>query len=268
MRQRLAFLAGIVWLIVGYAGPSAADANPKPLDDAETWARLAGDTSGAIVYRWNKGLAYAMPKDAQSQPLFGLEGLTIAQFRKLPEGGYEERSLACGIYYDATTGDYLREFDNPFTGKRVPLKPHCGLIGGARYTDKGIALIAGFEIESTALGKPDLLQWSIIGDRAVIRRDAHTRWVEPRSGNEKHEITAETYVASFAALTDPQTTSVDAFYSWVSQTEWLTALEMGESPGNLLWVLQGQKFRTVDELPAKFRDAFEQAFPGKLEKPF
>ena len=262
--MRLISLLSAVALLALRLGPAGAIDTADPMANIEAWIKLTGDTSGKTVFRWQKGVAYAMPKGAASQPLLGLEGLAIVRDTKLPEGGYREQQVACGLYFDPATGAYIHEMTNPFTGKIVKLGNRCGGISGARFTREGLKMEANFAMESSVLGRPYLLQWALNGDRAVIKRVAHTKWVEPASGKTKFEITADTYAAKLSDLENPAKTSVDASYSWVSQTEWMTMLDMADRPGNMLWMMDGQKFASAADIPAAFRKAFEEAYPGRL----
>ena len=249
-------------LPVGATGLDLSD----PATAVDTWVRLKGDTAGRVTYEWVTGTAYGLPDGADSRLLFQIESVTVRQTRRFAESSYEERNYACRLYKDPTSGKYIREFENPFTGKLITLEPRCTRGPSIRYSPEGTELLADWQFESTALDGPMTLELIEAGDRVILRRDAHSKFIVPGSGEERRELSIDSFELDAADLNDPAQTSLFPIYTWTSSAQWMSILEMGDTPGHMLWSINGRKFMTVDELPGKFRAALEAAVPGALEK--
>jgi hypothetical protein len=234
----------------------------------ETWVRLKGDTAGRVTYEWVTGVAYGVPAGALSRPLFGIESVTVRQVRSLGEAGYEEQNYACRLYRDAATGEYIDRFLNPFTGREVLLETLCSPGPTIRYTPESVELVGDWKFESTALGGPMSLELIEAGDHVVIRRDAHSQYIASDSGEVRRELSIDTFKVSLDDLQNRRLTGLLPTYSWVSVTQWMTILDMGDTPGRMLWSINGRKYLRADELPARFLAALEEAVPGALQRVF
>ena len=237
-----------------------------PIDAMETWVRLKGDTAGRVTYEWVTGFAYGVPVGAPSQPLFQIESVTVRQNRRDGESAYLERTFACRLYRDADTGDYMDAFTNPFTGKRVALKPSCSPGPPLRLSAAGMELLSDMTFESTALGRHMTLQRIDAGDHVIIRRDAHSRYVVPSSGEVRREMSIDTFKLKPDDLNDTRLTALLPAYSWVSNTQWMSLFDMADTPGHMIWSINGRKFMTAEALPAEFRAALERYVPGALDR--
>lgn len=247
---------------IGGDAPSLSD----PATAIETWVRLKGDTSGRMTYEWVTGVAYGVPVGDLSRPLFGIESVTVRQVRRLGESGYEERNYACRLYRDAESDQYIDRFTNPFTGREVLLTGRCSPGPTIRYTPERVELVGDWNFQSTALGGPMSLEVIETGDQVVIRRDAHSQYKSSDSGEVRRELSIDTFKISADDLMNAELTSLLPAYSWISVTQWMTILDMGDTPGRMLWSINGRKYLSPDELPARFRAALEEAVPGALER--
>jgi hypothetical protein len=260
--------------LCGLAAPPAgsAAASPvidfaKPADNIELWAKLEGDTSGKTVYRVSRMTAFGIPRPGYSVALFAMRSITKIEYRKV-SGGYDSRWSACAIYVGADDDTPISEYRNPFTGKTIVLKPLCSQVTGARYTvDRGIEMTASFPLKSSIFGKPYVLDWRVIGDRASVDRVAHSEWTEPGSKKVKHEISIDSYSAKLADLNNPALTSIEGVYSYTLVTEWLTSMNMGDRPGSILWRSNGAKVTDPAQLPRDLVVDLERLVPGRLQAP-
>jgi hypothetical protein len=239
----------------------------KPADNIEAWAKLEADTSGKTIYRVSRMTAYGVPQTGYTVPLFAMRSITKIEYRKIV-GGYDSRWVACGVYVGADNNDVLTRYRNPFTGQFVELKPLCSKITGARYTAaKGLEMTASFPLESSIIGRPYVLNWEVLGDKAVVQRVAHSKWTEPGTQKVKYELSIDSYSARLEDLQNPALTSVDGAFSYTLITEWLSSMKMGKRPGNILWKSVGRKVSNESELPADVIADLERAAPGKLAAP-
>ena len=263
--RRARSAAATLVVLATSAGGAPLDLN-DPVDAMETWVRLKGDTAGRVTYEWVTGTAYGVPVGAASEALFHIESVTVRQTRRENPGGYLERRFSCRLYRDATSGEYIARFVNPFTEKAVELRPSCSPGPPLRISAAGIELLSDMEFESTALNTPMKMQLIEAGDHVIVRRDAHSRYVVPSSGEVRREMSIDTFKLKAADLLNPELTYLFPTYSWVSNTQWMSMFEMADTPGHMIWSINGQKYLKLSDLPLEFRAALERFVPGALER--
>lgn len=260
------------WLSLGgvcigalLAAPACA-AGP-PADPVATWVRLKGDAAGAVTYEWVKGTAYGVPDDGIAVTLFDIESVTLRQFLATRPGHYVEQTFACRLYRDPESGAYIDEFVNPMTARSTELRAGCSAGPTVRYAPEAVTLLSDLAISSSALGGPMQLQMIDAGDHVVIRRESHSEFVSPSTGQRRREVSVDTFKLSRADL-DRDDEMLAPAYSWVSVTQWMASLKMGERGGRMLWTVDGRNYRSADSLPAAFRKALSARFPRALAHRF
>ena len=231
----------------------------------ETWLRLKGDIAGSVTYEWAAGTAYGVPQDADAVVLFSIESLTIRQFRRLAEDLYEERTMSCRLYRDADSGAFIDEFINPLTGMRTELKTPCRPGQPVRYSPERVELLVEVPWESSILDRPVSLQLLRAGDQVVIRRRAFSAFTMA-SGLVRRELAVDTFALPVASLANTGITSLKPSYNWDAVRDWSGLLDMGDMPGHMYWSVVGRKFARAEELPADFRGALEERYPGALKQ--
>ena len=231
----------------------------------ETWLRLKGDLAGRTTYEWVTGVAYGVPADALSQPLFAIESVTVREIRRLAEDTYEERNFACRLYKDPTSGAYIDSMVNPFTRRAVELTTSCSSGPAIRYSPREVALVDDIPFKSTALGVPMNLELIVAGDQVTVRRTARSEYVT-RAGETRRELSIDTFKLGAAELADPSISSLQPGYSWDSVTQWMTIFGMADTPGRMLWSINGRNYLRPEDMPAGFRAALEERVPGALQR--
>lgn len=257
----------LVLAAVFAATPAAADL-PDLSDPGiamETWLRLKGDIAGGVTYEWATGTAYGVPQDAKSVALFSIESVTIRQFRRLEPNRYEERTISCRLYRDADSGAFIDEFINPLTGIRTELRTPCRPGQPVRYSPEGVELLVEVPWQSSILDRPVSLQWLRAGDQVIIRRRAFSAFTAA-GGKVRRELAIDTFALPAAFLANAGITSLHPSYSWDAVRDWSGLLDMGDMPGHMYWSVVGRKFGRPDQLPAEFRAALEERYPGALEQ--
>ena len=262
------FPAACLAIAAVFAAPTPAAELPDlsdPRAAMETWIRLKGDSGGGVTYEWAGGTAYGVPQDADGVALFSIESVTIREFRRLAEDRYEERTISCRLYKDAESGAYVDGFVNPLTGKRTELETPCGPGQPVRYSPERVELLVDMPWESSVLGRPVSLELMRAGSEVIIRRRAFSTFTAA-DGKVRRELAVDTFALPAASLADAATTSLVASYSWDAVRDWSGLLDMPDIPGHMYWSVVGRKFHRAEELPAEFRAALEERYPGALEE--
>lgn len=255
------------WLLSSLLLLTACGATADGLEAAKNWIRLKGDLGGEITYERVRGTAFAVPEGRESFPLFHIESVTVRQVRPLPGGGWEERNYACRLYRDSASGEFIDTFDNALTGERTPLATACNDGFGIRYTATSVELTADLALESTSLGVPMRLDVMELGDRLRIRRVSHSAFTLPGAPAPRRELSVDSFNVSAADYRNADITDLEASYTWTSRAEWMSSLGLADVPGHMLWLVNGQKYRDANDLPAAFRAALDKRVPGALDRP-
>ena len=266
MRRRKALLA---LLAGGLAVSSQADQISRLTGAAavEAWVRLKGDAGGATTYEWVTGSAFGVPADGPAALLFRMESVTVRRFEKIGAASYVEKNYDCRLYRDADTGEFVDHFLNPLTGRDVVVTSRCSAAPAVRYTPDKVELLSDMKFESTALGGPMQLEKLGLGDVAVIRRNVRAQFVSPSTGELRRELSVDSFTTTSRALADSKQRMLAPAYHWEAVGGWMAELAMGDRPGRMLWSVFGRNYRTVEELPADFRQALLQRVPDALQRP-
>lgn len=241
--------------------------------NVKTLGRLQGDLSGKTVYAYSQGRVYGLvPGRGRSLAEYGrllylAEGVSVRSSVLREDGAISERNRNWLFYKNPESGSYLSEFDNPYTGEKVPVPTFRAGITGAVIGVRGPELTANFNMESTVFDRPMLLDWQFMGDHAWIYRQAFTRWLEKSSGNHRTEMTLDCWVCKTSDIANSGLTHIPNAYSWTSQTEWQSWLKMGDRPGAMLWRTDGTLLASIEQLPPEFVKQCEKELPGQLTAP-
>ncbi len=250
--------AGAAPVFAGTLAPAAA---------VEAWVRLKGDTTGRVTYEWVRGSAHALPDDARSLPLFRFESVTVRRFLPLGPGRWREVNYACRLYRDHATGAVIDRMTNPLTGGEVPLPSRCSAGPSIIYGPDRVALERDIGFRSSALDGPIALERVDLGTRLVLRREAHSEYRSSASGQTRRETSIDVFTVDARAFANRRIASLRADYHWHSVTQWMTDLDMGDTPGRMAWSVDGRKFDRAEDLPADFRAALLAAVPDALSRP-
>ncbi len=244
-----------------------------PKFNVKTLGRLQGDLSGKTVYAYSHGRVYGLvPGKGPSLAEYGrllylVEGVSVRSSELRKDGAISERTRNWLFYKNPETGNYLSEFDNPYTGEKVPVPTFRGGIGGAVIGVRGPEVAANFNMESTVFDRPMLLDWQFMGDHAWIYREAFTRWLEKSSGYHRTEMTLDCWVCKTSDIANDGLTHIPNACSWTSQTEWQSWLKMAGRPGAMLWRTDGTLLDSIEQLPPEFVKQCERELPGQLTAP-
>jgi hypothetical protein len=249
--------------------PAGFSAGPldlaKPLDNLVALLKLQADISGAPVMGAFAGQAYAWIPNDKNHLLFNTYGIGSSRIEfSREENGFRFHHREVLYYLDPRTHEVLREWANPFTGRRVevlhiqndPVNRFYPLSGG-RFSPP--------------------YPYTVVGDDLVFQLDvllAHPspmpRAHYPMHSQQDMYQTAELWAihGRLSEINDPSVTSGACHTAWARVGLWLPFMEMGDRPGQMIYHSQSFKLANrAADLPKAIREYTEKHHPQFLEPP-
>jgi len=223
--------------------------------------RLQGSLIEEDIPWWFTGVIFAVRgKDETPRPLLRFEGMEVYWFAHT-RSGYQLGGHTVTFFRDFETGAFLQEFVNPYTGKRVEVKPAVqgGNLGFA-YTAEGIWPV---RLDGTPFVAPTLsplqLQWHAVGPQVWLQHQTIYPPGMPAMHGQR-----QTLFATRRDVTDLAISRLPASFSSVVFMNWFKWLEMSDVPGHLVWHASGVKLASRNELPSEYRERAEREFPERM----
>jgi hypothetical protein len=229
-----------------------------PLVNLHGFMKLHGSLDEVDCPWWYTGIIYAQQEKTAPKALFRFEGCEINRYRPNPSGdGYIQSGRTLTFFRDLETEKMIDSWKNPYTGKTVT--PKSNTLGG----DDGFYLSTNGLRFKSQLGKvpdkPLKLNWYAMGDMVWLIKDRGLAempqpWLECSS--------TFGWVKEFA---DPKVKTAAAWFSSTYLAPWLPWMEMGDTPGHVVWHAAGRKLRSVDDLPAEYLARARKDAPQQLD---
>lgn len=219
------------------------------------------------VLHWYHFLMIAVPATGSPRPVVRWEGIELSHHRKLRENVYRVHGHNLSFPRDMETGEFVDGVKNPLTGKYVRVPPLAltsdpGLIA----TPDGIVSL-------------DSRDFSLRKKYGVIRREGNAVKIDgirvppaswPATFIEVgHEASPSELYDDRSKLWLPSDVSgayVFPYPAW---------MDMGDAPGHMFATWSGYKVRSIDQLPAAYKERALAEYPhllhvdlAQFEKPF
>lgn len=290
--RRTFALAAVATASVADAGSPQSDISPPSSDsrgpssgiafdpaDADfnlyAFTKILADHNGDSRFHFHSGRILSVQGDRVGQPF--LDFLTVKQHRvrRLADGSWQHGYRGVMLFCELGTGRVLDAFANPISGKTVPVEHFKTVMGSSLYGRDGAVSLGrteGGTMTAPALEKkPFRLAWPAplpIGDPLWTTYDERVELKAPDGRILYADSSMYRYGLRRSQLLDQQATSVaDLTLSWQTQTIWWPWMQMGTTPGHLLFGSLGRKYETLEQLPREVVTAAEQRFPGQISRP-
>ena len=169
------------------------------------------------------------------------------------DNGFRTRTMSAIFYTDIETGQILENFDNPFTGERLPVR-QPGLNRSSRRYNK-----AGMDREPMDRPGLDITQFGEIGPAWIVGDDV---WCRGDTGFRGEPTNADaslvqindwsTYHGSISEVADRDVTSANATQAFNDINTWPGWLNMGDISGNYVSRGFGRKSWSMDGMPPEW----------------
>ncbi|MDH3639732.1 MAG: DUF1838 domain-containing protein [Gammaproteobacteria bacterium] len=219
--------------------------------------RMQMSTRSEDVPWWYTGRIYAQVGDQAPQHLYNLEGTEIYWTRELPDGSFAISGRTLTFFRDKESGEMIREFVNPFTGKTNAVA--ANRLGGK---DGSVYSASGWRFTSEYMGenepRPWQFEWHRAGNLAWFTSSRFSRalpqpWLE-----------SMTVFCPVDSLLDPEINNLPTHFTSTYLSPWSSWLEMGDRPGHLVWHSSGKKLESIDEIPDEYRRRVDAEHGGVL----
>lgn len=266
---RRAWLSGAGLLALGLSTPAlprVAGRIPAPVPDlslpennVQALVRIMASLDEEDVPWWYDGTIYGVVGDEQPRPLIRFEGMELYWMYQLPGGQYELTGNTLTFFRDLETGAMTDTFRNPYTGMLNQVQP--AVQGGSRgrgfnISVDGIRFTPAIE---QIPPRPLLLNWTFCRDMVWM----HNETAYP-PGMAPPRMQRQTMFTPLADFADPVVRRLPTTFSSTVFMPWLRWMEMEDRPGHLVWHASGAKLRSLDDLPAEYRQRAERDHAGYL----
>lgn len=264
-------LAGLALAIAG-----AAQAAPKRIDLATPDGAVVAfrkvqcsTTDGeAVVYHW-VGEVYSRVEGEPDKHLFDLQGMNVRQCVTVNDAvrgkGVRQVSRELMFYTDPKSGQIIRKWDNPWTGKPVDV---------VHVANDPVNMRAPL-FPIGADGKPYTFEGRIQNGRVFMPTVIPLWYTNPMGGdfqqyvgNQYHSMEIFDFVVDEADLIDATKSRANPSIAWVRMSPWLPWMEMTGRGGLLVFNAVGQTLPNgIAGLPKVITDEIATSYPSYAAPP-
>lgn len=217
-------------------------------------------------YSWS-GEVFARRRGEPDKKLFKVLGMNVRACKTVDDPktgkGFRLVSREVLIYLDPATGQVLRRWANPWTGKEVevlhvandPVNNNFGSVGRdgkpmpSAFTSMGNAAFVSFTV-------PLFYPNPLAGE------------YQPQVGGTYHATEMFNFSMDKDKLVSPKTKSVDdAVISWTRISQWLPWMEMGDREGMLYFSTVGARVPDFEALPDILKTEIRTNYPAYTDAP-
>jgi hypothetical protein len=217
-----------------------------------------------VTWYWN-GYAFSRVPGEPDRQLFAVEGMNIRRCGPLgdaKDGSFKMTTREVLVYKDPKTGQVLRTWDNPWTGKQVkvvhvsndPVNQRIGALDRAGRP---------FQLPLTVIGN----QWWSTSTVPLFYRNALGGDYQDYVGGKYHATEMFNFFGDVAELANPRRASAPVRIAWVRMSDWLPWMEMGGRTGLIYFHTSGRKLDRFEDMPDTLEDEIRASFPTYLEPP-
>jgi hypothetical protein len=215
-----------------------------------------------VVYHFS-GTVYSRVEGEPDRHVFDVQGMNVRQCATIIDPvrgkGYRMVSRELLLYTDPKTGEIIRTWANPWTGKTLNVM-HVA-------NDPVNMRAPSFPI--SADGKPAKFEGRIQNGRIFMPTVVPLWYTNPLGGdyqayvgNQYHSMEIFDFVAEEADLFDATKTRANPSIAWVRMSPWLPWMEMTGRNGVLVFNAVGQTMPTgINDLPKVITDEIKLNYP-------
>ncbi len=219
------------------------------------------DKDGEPTVYWFHGEGFARVPGEPDRKLFNVEGMNVRTCVTVDDPqrgkGWRLVSRELLLYADPATGELLKTWKNPWTGKTVEV---------LQTANDPVNQRPVFAVGAD--GKPASWRGTIVGDTWWNTLTVPLFYRNPLGGDYQkyvggayHATEMFNFFGKVSELTDPRIANPPVQVGWVRLASWLPWMEMGDRVGLIYIHAAGRKLERFDQLPAVILKAIETTYP-------
>ncbi|MBL8630681.1 MAG: DUF1838 family protein [Rhodospirillaceae bacterium] len=230
-----------------------------------------------IKYGWFGGVVLGVRPNEKVRELFRFEGMSTCRFEKRADGSYMKLLREVGYYRDFKTGEFLTEWQNPYTNEKVKVVPITN--------DPFNYAISEFYPDPPSFGGlnqekppkiPFILKWTPVGKTLLLETDIHLyypnalqpdKWPRESAGKMVQASEMYRYNIRIEDMADASKTSVEYTGTWARVTPWLPWMLMGQAEGHCTYECYMGGFDSIDSIPADIVEYTKKNYSKFLTPP-
>ena len=226
--------------------------------ETKQWVKTRASLDGSSTFLTWSGSMYSFVPGEKKKQLFKIVGMSVSRCIGNEDKGWDFTSRELTYYLDPKTGEILHEWENPWTGDRVPV------VHVANNPVQG-------HFNTPFPGK-------VNGDITTFVFDLFPTYPNPLVEDDKfadyspHPIyqAAELFKLTVPTedLLNAETKTVSRMdISWDRIGLWLPWMKMGDRPGYLVYSATGSKVHSFSDLPQLLQDEINNRVPLYKDAP-
>ncbi|MDX2222781.1 MAG: DUF1838 family protein [Rhodospirillaceae bacterium] len=258
--------------LVAAALAAPAQAETLDLNTAEGVAKVMRKLQCSLIddkpvtYYWH-GTAFGRVRGMADKVLFNVDGMNTRRCGTVRDDkgnyGYRLVSRELLLYRDPKTGEYLRTWDNPYTGQSVTVLHVANDPVNSRPS-------YGMDRE----GKPMKFPGTILGEQVWMTSTIPLFYVNPLAGEYQkniggyyHATEMFNFFADRADLLDGKKDQANVRVAWQRMSEWLPWMEMSGRDGLFYVSTAGRMLDKFEDIPKHMRDEIAKNYPEYVTPP-
>lgn len=218
-----------------------------------------------VTYYW-KGVAYSRVPGEADRLLFKVEGMNVRHCGPLANAkskvDFRLVTREILLYEDPVSGEVLKTWSNPWTGKTVEVMQVTNDPVNGNYS------VVGRD------GKPTNLSFEVLGKQWWLSTPVPLFYTNPLAGDYQqyvggtyHATELFNFFGDIDDLNNRKRDSAGAAVSWQRLSSWLPWMEMGDRAGMLYFHTAGRKLDKWDDLSATMKAEIDSNYPEYRNPP-
>lgn len=207
---------------------------------------------------WWKGTIFAQEPGKKTYPLMAFEGYNICRAEKQEDGTWRLLTRELSFYRDLETGKILEQWKNPISGE-----------------SNEVMAVANDPV-NMVMSPAMKLPWLVQGDDVMLSLNIPLAYPNPlqpdaypKASSGPMYVGSEHFMfhASGSDLANPALKSAPVSYGWTRVGPWLPWMQLGTLPGELLYIAQGAKLASFEQMPQDIRQVVKSKYPEYEQAP-
>ena len=199
-----------------------------------------------VPWHYN-GTLYFQKGSEQPIPMVKIEGMESYKVIPQDDGSYEILGNMLTFFRDVDSGEMIRDYRNPYTGKVNKVSPNIRRASLGRGLNISTMGSRPTSFIDQMPDKPLILDWTF-GPKTVW---LHNQTSYP-PGLSPPRVQRMTMFAPLDEFLDPNNLSLSTMFTATVLMPWLPWMDMDDVEGHTLWHASGVKLDSIDQLPEEY----------------